>query len=67
MFFEFDGTIVNANAISQVIATKTDSEYKIIIFRIDGSIMSTERHSTPSKAVERFDEIKKFLMNKEEK
>lgn len=67
MFFEFDGTIVNANAVSQVIATKYDDEYKIMLFRMDGSYMASEKFSVASKAATRFDDIKKMLINKEEK
>lgn len=66
MFFEFDGTLVNSNAISQVIATKYDDEYKIMIFRMDGSYMTSEKFSVASKAATRFDEIKKILINREE-
>lgn len=65
MFIEFDGTLINVNAISQVMAVKENNEYIIRIFRIDGSWMASEKFTEPAKSVDRFAEIKNILLAKE--
>lgn len=62
MFFKFDGRIINSNAISEVLTVKQNEEYKIIVFRIDGSHMAAETFIQPAKALERFTEIEKMLI-----
>lgn len=62
MFIEFDGTIINTNAISQVMAVKENNEYIIRIFRMDGSYMASEKYAEPKKSIDRFTEIKNILI-----
>lgn len=64
MFFEFGDNIINANAISELVRTHQDGEYKIIALRIDGSYMSSESFSTESERETRMSDILNgFLAN----
>lgn len=62
MFIKFDGRLVNSNAISEVISVKQNEEYKIMVFRLDGSYLASESFSEAEKAVNRFDEIENILI-----
>lgn len=57
MFFEFGDNIINANAISELVRTHQDGEYKIIALRIDGSYMSSESFSTEGERETRMSDI----------
>lgn len=62
MYIKFDGRLINSNALSEVISVKQNDTYKIMVFRLDGSYMASETFSDVSKAVERFNEVEKILM-----
>lgn len=62
MFIKFDGRLINPNAISEVVSVKQNEEYKIMVFRIDGSYMASETFSEAKAAVNRFTEIENTLI-----
>ena len=61
-YFKFDGRLINAEAISEVYSVVQNNEYKIILNRLDGSYLTSETFSEPSKATARFDELTKILI-----
>lgn len=62
MFIKFDGRLINAEAISELLSVVQNGEYKIIALRIDGSYMTAESFSDASKAADRFNELTKMLI-----
>ena len=64
MFFEFDDSVINANAISQLVRLQSAEEYKIIALRADGSYMASESFSTEAARETRMSDIlNKFTTN----
>lgn len=57
MYFEFGGSIVNANAISELVRAESKEEYKIIALRLDGSYMAAEAFSTEAERETRMSDI----------
>lgn len=67
MFIKFDGRLINSNAISEVYAVQQNDQYKIMLFRLDGSYLTSESFSVASKAADRFEELTNILISQEEK
>ena len=66
MFIKFDGRLINTNAISEVYAVQQNDQYKIMLFRLDGSYLTSESFSVASKAADRFDELTNILIETQE-
>lgn len=57
MFFEFGGSIINSNAVSEIKIMNIDGFHEILVFRIDGSWMASEGFTSKLEAEKRFSEI----------
>lgn len=57
MFFEFGGSIINSNAVSEIKIMYIDGYYKVMVFRMDGSWMASESYTSELEAERRFSGI----------
>ena len=60
MFFEFDDSIINSNAVSEIKIMNIDGYHKVhkvMVFRMDGSWMASESYTSELEAERRFSEI----------
>lgn len=62
MFLQFDGELINTQAISEVIKVEQNGVYKIIIYRTDGSYMAAECFEGVGERNRRFSEIYDMLV-----
>ena len=60
-FIRFNGELVNAGAVSEVVRVKVNDAYAIRLFRTDGSFMTSEVYDTEADAINRFEEIAKEI------
>lgn len=64
MFFEFVDSVINANAVGEIKMMHIDGCYKVMLFRLDGTYLTSASYATELEAERHISEIlNKFEIN----
>ena len=63
MFGKFGGQYINFKAVSEIILIEQSGDFKIQVFRLDGSYMASETYADAEDAVRAYENLWNWMMN----
>ena len=63
MFGKFNNEYINFNAVSEIVKIRQGDDYKIMLFRFDGSFMTSESYDDDLDATKAYENLWDWLMN----
>lgn len=63
MFGKFGGQYINFKAVSEIILIEQSGDFKIQVFRLDGSFLASETYTEAEDAVRAYNNLWDWMMN----
>ena len=63
MFGKFGGQYINFKAVSEIILIEQSGDFKIQVFRLDGSYMASETYADAEDAVKAYEKLFDWMTN----